>query len=202
MLVKQYISWPELVSLHWGLEYHNGYEFSRSLRLKFLRRAHRYVYKVYTMMSTVSTPWLFLEQFLCSWVWKQPWLVKRRGRCWWREVHHCRTGRCGWDRMWCSTSSPSAHIAALSSGCLQTWMLHCCWGTASQSGVETAHQGRIWGGEQTQHCSAVLSELQTHRWGSVCTFNWAAGFRSLMGSRTWRKTDFSPLSKFGLNIQF
>lgn len=102
--------------------------------------------------------------------------------------------------VWCSRSSPSAHIAALSSGCLQTWMLHCCWGTASQSGVETAHQGRIWGGEQTQRCSAVLSELQTHRWASVSTFSWAAGFRSLMGSRTWRKTDFSPLSKFGVNI--
>lgn len=46
-----------------------------------------------------STPWLFLEQFLCSWVWKQPWLVESKGRCRRREVQHCRTGRCGWDRM-------------------------------------------------------------------------------------------------------
>lgn len=47
--------------------------------------------------------------------------TERKGRCRQREVRHCGTGEMwmGQD-VWCSTSGPSAHIAALSSGCLQT----------------------------------------------------------------------------------
>lgn len=117
--------------------------------------------KWWKQLGNTLSPWFFLEQFLCAWLWEQPWLVQSKGRCRWREVHHCRMGG-----MWlgqdvcCSTSIPSTHIAAHSSGCLQTWMLHCCWGTASQPGVEAAHQGRISGGEQNQRSSVVLSELR------------------------------------------
>lgn len=165
---------------------------------EFLRRAHRRVYKVYTMMTTArehtlvifGAVSLLLSVEAAQTGWKKGTVSVERGAP--LQDGAMWTGQ----DVWCSTSSPSAHIAALSSGCLQTWMLHCCWGTASQSGVETAHQGRIWGGEQTQRCSAVLSELQTHTWGSASTFSWAAGFRSLMGSGTWRKTDFSPLCIF------
>lgn len=87
--------------------------------------------------------------------------VEGKGRCGWREVQHCRTGRCGRDRV-CGAVRAAPLLTSRQGAC----RLECCIAAEAQRAnqewkLHTREESEV---ENRLSAALPFSELQTHRW--------------------------------------